>query len=156
MLKDQIRKEAPDPTVSGSNDTEMLENFYIKCQLFRIHMEKVIEFQKTWIKPESQHSLNQLFNEVNGTLYHLNAHLDQTLLGLNVSVPVVNTSVNLSTVSSDHDKQVYGYSVIVCLEELLNNFMERMFGHKHDDFSFNRFIRNQKTVAELCKEIHIV
>lgn len=119
-LKDQIRPEAPDPTVSGTNDTDKLQDVYRKYKLFHWHLKKVMKFQETWIRYEEDNVLNRLFIDVKGRLFNFGVHLNQTLLRLNMSVPVVDTLVNLSAVIYDTDKQLYGYNVIDRLESWLS------------------------------------
>lgn len=108
----ETRPEVPDHNISGSNRTEQLQDVYRKNQLFCQHLEKTREFQKTWMKANEDTALNRLFAEVDGGLFHLGPQLNKTLLSLNVSVPEVDTFLNLSTVIYDADKQKYGCCVI--------------------------------------------
>lgn len=82
-----------------------------------------------WFSSESPEVLLRLNSEVIGGLCYLKQRLNQILLCLNVSVPVVNTSVDVSTLNDDYAKQVYGYSIIVHLRAWLTSVYNLLNSH---------------------------
>lgn len=110
-----VPDECPNSTISGTNISEQLQDIYIKNELFEVHILKVKDYQEnTWGNPES---VAVPLSHVKGNLvFHLTKI--KNILMNNNSLPTKPTPPHLSH-NDDYAKKVYGWGVIVTLEDWL-------------------------------------
>lgn len=110
-----VPDECPNSSISGTNIYEQLQDIYIKNWLFDVHILKVKDYQKdTWGNPES---VAEPLSHVLGNLFNHLAKIENILMSIN-SLPTTPAPPHLSH-NDDYAKKVYGWGVIVRLEEWL-------------------------------------
>lgn len=110
---DLAPKDAPDSSISGTNIMEKLKDIYFKNILFHLHISKVEEYQKVDIP-----AIVTPLREVKNSLHNKLSYIETLFKNLN-SLPSTPAPPHLPSDIDDYTKKIYGWGVIVKLNEWL-------------------------------------